>query len=397
MSPVPRREFLARSGGGLGLAGLASVAGCLDSSALGTGASGDGEGSEGVGRTETRTAGGSTPTVTEGDAADSAALSGATSVLPTRDERLPLEWSFAHLRDRTLSGGPPKDGIPSIDDPTFGSVAEADGFLAPGDVVFGVAGEEGAKAYPQRILVWHEIVNDVVDGECLGITYCPLTGTALGFRRGETTFGVSGKLVNSNLVMYDRETDSRWPQVLGTAISGPFEGRSLREVPVTWTTWERWTDAHPNTVVLTEDTGYVRNYNDDPYGQYDPPRGYYATRTTLFAPLSTDGRFHEKEVFVGARPSEGPIAFRKASLRERGLLTVTVGGTPFHAVYDPGLDTAYVYRGDAEVTYANGRVSVGDSGSEGVAPDALPLESVVALDAMWFAWAGFYPGTAVIE
>jgi hypothetical protein len=389
MSWVPgRRAFLAASG--VGLAGLAGLAGCLGGADETGGASETDTPTEAAdsGPTQSATGRGSAETASDGD------YSTDTSVLPTRDQPLPVEWSFARLRDETLSGGPPKDGIPSVDDPSFWSVSEADEFLAPGDVVFGVAGESDVKAYPQRVLVWHEITNDVVDGENVSVTYCPLTGTAMGFFRGETEFGVSGRLVNSNLVMYDRETDSRWPQVLATAMSGPFEGQSLTEFPLTWTTWGEWKAAHPDTVVLSEETGHVRNYNRDPYGEYNPPRGYYTNENTLFAPLSADDRYHEKAVVVGARPREGVVAFRKESLREQGLLTGEVGGTTVHAVYDPALDTAHVYRGDGtDLSYADGEVSVG---SETVAPDALPLERVVDFDAMWFAWAGFYPETVVV-
>jgi hypothetical protein len=377
-----RRGFLAASG-----VGLAGLAGCLGSGS-GGGQSGGSSADTGVTETETETETGTAARTTTDPYSED------TSVLPTRETALPVEWPSSQLRDRTRSGGPPKDGIPSVDEPTFWSVAEADEFLAPGDVVFGVAGEEDVKAYPQRILVWHEIANDVIDGEPVTVSYCPLTGTAMGFFRGETEFGVSGKLVNSNLVMYDRETDSRWPQVLATAMSGPFEGQSLSEFPVTWTTWEQWKAAHPDTVVLSEETGHVRNYNRDPYGQYNPPRGYYSNANTLFAPLSRDNRYMEKEVFIGARPPEGAIGFRKESLRKADILTGEVDDATFHAVYDPPFDTAHVYRGDgSDLSYSDGQVTVG---GETVAPDAVPLEPVVDLDAMWFAWVGFYPGTVVV-
>ena len=391
-----RRTFLAASG--LGLAGMA---GCLGNS----GGSDGSDGSDGGGSTSTGTEMDADTNATSGDstrAAGSGSTAAAndeystdTSALPTREEPLPVEWPFSQLRDRTRSGGPPKDGIPSVDEPSFWSVSGADEFLAPGDVVFGVAGEEDVKAYPQRILVWHEIANDTVDGDPVSVTYCPLTGTAMGFFRGETEFGVSGNLVNSNLVMYDRETDSRWPQVLGTAMSGPFQGQSLTEFPVTWTTWGEWKAAHPETVVLSEDTGHVRNYSRDPYGAYNPAQGYYANSNTLFSPLSRDDRHHPKDVVVGARPVEGSIAFLKESLRDEGLVTGAVGGATFHAVYDPALDTAHVYRGDGtDLSYADGQASVG---GETFAPGALPLERVIDLDAMWFAWAGFYPRTVVVE
>ncbi|MFC7137337.1 DUF3179 domain-containing (seleno)protein [Halobaculum litoreum] len=141
---------------------------------------------------------------------------------PTRGDPLHQPWDPAAVREATVSGGPGKDGIPSVDDPQFAAADEVS--LAADDVVFGYAGADDVTAYPQSVLVWHEVVNDTLDGTPVAVTYCPLTGTAMGFERGETTFGVSGRLVNNNLVLYDRATDSRWPQVLATAVSGPHEG-----------------------------------------------------------------------------------------------------------------------------------------------------------------------------
>ncbi|MDX1747542.1 MAG: DUF3179 domain-containing protein, partial [Halobacteriales archaeon] len=199
---------------------------------------------------------------------------------PIADRSLPVMYELERLQRNVQSGGPPKDGIPSIDDPVFFDADGGDEILDPGDIVFGYAGEEDVKAYPQSVLVWHEIVNDVLDGTPSSVTYCPLTGTVLGFRRGPTTFGVSGQLLNNNLIMYDRATDSRWPQVLGTAIAGRHQGQSLVETRLVWTTWEQWKSLHPETAVLSEQTGYARNYNRDPYGQYNPTGGYYAGGST---------------------------------------------------------------------------------------------------------------------
>jgi hypothetical protein len=283
--------------------------------------------------------------------------------------------------------------------------------MVDGEVVFGVVAPDGtAKAYPQYVLVWHEIVNDRLGERPVSVTYCPLTGTAMGFARGETTFGVSGNLLNSNLVMYDRATDSRWPQMLGTAIEGVHEGAALRGFRLVWTSWAEWRDAHPETLVLTEDTGYARRYGSDPYGQYDPPRGYYAEDSTLFPPLTRDGRLEAKAVVFGVRgPETAPAAFSKASLRERGLLRSDDGSgredggdggddrDPLLAVSDPTLDTAYAYRNPDGVAleYRDGTV-VADDGTEH-APADLPLDRVPGYDAMWFAWAGFYPETPLYE
>lgn len=244
------------------------------------------------------------------------------------------------------------------------------------------------------MLVHHEVVNDRLDGGPVSVTYCPLTGTPQGFERGETTFGVSGRLVNNNLVMYDRGTESRWSQIPGTAIDGPETGATLREFSVAWTTWERWRDHRPETRVLTEDTGHVRDY-DDPYGSYNPRGGYYANGSLLFDSLVEDDRYAPKEQMLCAKTPDGPLAVRKDALREAGTATTSVGGVPYVAAYDPRLDTGYVYRNpnDATVRYEDGRVDV-DGATR--APDELPLERVLRIDAMWFAWVGFYPRTEVL-
>lgn len=376
MEPTSRRRFLtvaAATGGG-------SLAGCLEGLTAGGGERGSG-GAAGTRESGSTTDGGRR---VEG--------------VPLAESQLPVEYEFEELRDEVRDGGPPKDGIPSIDEPTFWDAEEADGELDDRDVVFGLVRNGEVKAYPQKILAQHEIVNDLAGDEAVSVTYCPLTGTAMGFRRGETTFGVSGDLVNNNLIMYDRETDSRWPQVLGTAISGEFEGESLQEFRLVWTRWEEWKAVHPDTVVLSEDTGHARNYNNDPYGSYVPERsGYYERESTLFPALRDDDTFPTKHVVVGTRTDEGRIAFEKEALREEGLLSGTVGGTEYLAVYEPDLDTAYVYRNPdgATIDYEDGQAI--DDGGTAHAPDDLPNDGSYAFDAMWFAWVGFYPSTEVVQ
>jgi len=320
---------------------------------------------------------------------------GSDAPPPTAETDLPVEYDIARLRDEVTSGGVSKDGIPSIDEPDFESAGDADGRLDDGDVVFGVVRDGEAKAYPQYVLVHHEIVNDEVGGDPVSVTYCPLTGTVQGFERGETTFGVSGDLLNSNLVMYDRGTDSRWPQMLATAIRGDLQWDRLREFPVAWTTWGRWREAHPETAVLTEDTGHVRDYGDDPYGSYNPRKGYYESGRSMFPTLATDDRLDAKAVVVGTRTTDGVLAVRKASLREAGVVDATADGTRFLAVHDPALDVGHVYRNPDGATFErrDGAV-VGPDGDE-YAPADLPLDRPLSYHAMWFAWAGFYPSTAL--
>ena len=325
---------------------------------------------------------------------------GGPDAVPTADARKPLPMEPAAIRDAARSGGPAKDGIPSIDDPSFLAAGEVD-FLADGDPVFGVVRDGVVKAYPQKILVHHEIVNDTLAGTPVAVTYCPLTGTVLGFERGGTTFGVSGRLVNNNLIMYDRATETWWPQVLATAIPGPWneepEVRSLREFRLVWTTWGRWREHHPDTRVLSTDTGYPRNYASDPYGSYNPRERYYADGPPLFQALNPNDRYGPKRVVVGARTPDGAAAFLKDGLRSAGTLSASLGDVPALAVHDPALDTGYVYRNPEGHSYE--AVDGGVRGPTGgvYPPDGLPLDRVHAFDAMWFAWAGFYPGTDVAE
>jgi hypothetical protein len=409
MSPSRgRRAVLVGAG-----ATLVGLAGCAATDPDdGTGATDDAD----------QSGGGTSSTGEDREPSEETPAATGTDALRTRETPLPLHYSTEFISERATPGGPGKDGIPSIDDPSFESPAAASEWLDPGDVVFGVAGEDDVKAYPQRILVWHEIANDVVDGDPVSVTYCPLTGTVLGFFRDDTSFGVSGRLVNSNLVMYDRATDSRWPQIMATAVSGPFEGRSLREFPVTWTTFERWRAVHPDTEVLSRRTGSVRNYNNDPYGAYNPPRGYYINTHTLFPPLTRQGpvAYNPKRVVVGVRePGGAVVGFLKSAVRTRGVQTGTSNGTEVVAVYDPPLDTVRTYRNpdgrsvspapdlaDAAGESAGGSGDESTSGSdagsvvvdgERVTLGELPLDPVLGFDAMYFAWTRIYPETVVVN
>ena len=282
---------------------------------------------------------------------------------PTRELASPLHVSpeeFESAATDVLQ----KDGIPSIDEPEFDDGENVD----DDDPVFGVVMDGEARAYPQDILAQHEIVNDTVGGKNVAVTYCPLTGTAIGYERGGTTFGVSGDLVNSNLIMYDRATETRYPQILGVGTDGANEGRSLVEFDVTWTTWERWREEHPESPVLSRDTGFVRNYNRDPYGGYNPKSGYYENDRLTFSVMSRDERYHPKKVFMVARDANEAVAFDKDRLREEGELSVETENGEYTATYEETLDTASIERDG---------------------------EAITTFDAMWFAWSAFYPDTHV--
>ena len=323
-------------------------------------------------------------------------------------------WSLEDFTKHIQSGGPPKDGIPPIDKPKYVSAADAKKFLNPKDIVFGLDYQGVVKAYPQKILVWHEIVNEEVKGEKLAITYCPLTGSAVGFRGrapdGTTlTFGTSGKLVNSNLVMYDRQTDSQWPQILGIAIDGKSKGMALEEIPLDWTHWSRWRGQHPDTQVLSTETGYFRSYGRDPYGSYDKSGTYYDSGGPLFPVMAKDNRFEPKEVVVGVKANGRQMAIHKQALRQKRVMNTSLAEVPLAGIYDAEFDVVRVFVRQLAAKAANfasdkGRVVDELTNSEWTPTGralsgklaGTQLKQQASYDVMWFAWHAFFPNTQVL-
>ncbi len=293
-----------------------------------------------------------------------------------------LAWSVAHAQrglngfDVTnatvdtaliLPGGPPRDGIPALTLPEHVAAEEAD-FLSDDDRVLGVALNGIARAYPIMILNYHEIVNDVFGTDRVVVTYCPLCGSGIVFDAdvdGDVlSFGVSGLLYNSDVLMYDRETDSLWSQILATAISGPMVDRALDRLPVTHTTWRNWREAHPQTQVLSIDTGHSRVYYRDPY------RGYADTSRIWFPVASRDSRLDEKTVVVGLEIDGVFKAYPIERLPEgQTEITDVVGGVELTISYDRDAASAEIRNSDGDV--------------------------IPTFTAFWFAWAAFHPDTLV--
>lgn len=268
-------------------------------------------------------------------------------------------------------GGPPRDGIPAIDRPSFLPAAKAR--LADGDRVLGVALGGIARAYPVRILNWHEVVNDRFGERVVAVTYCPLCGTGVAFElRGAGAaagLGVSGLLYNSDVLLYDRATQSLWSQMLHTAISGPRRGEKLQPVALVHTSWSDWRRRHPATEVLATDTGFVRDYGRDPYD------GYERVQQLMFDVQHRDDRFAPKEWVLGIEVDGHHKAYPFSALARavdaRGELADTVAGRALRIRYDRA-------HGIAEAFDAQGR--------------ALP-----GTMAYWFAWVAFHPRTEVLR
>ena len=241
---------------------------------------------------------------------------GGASANPDRWSREWPQTDFATASvgfDEIRSGGPPKDGIPSIDNPAFKAVAEVTDLSAT-EPVIGLAINGDARAYPLRILTWHEIVNDTVGGVPVSVTYCPLCNSAVVFERtvaGEVTeFGTTGKLRNSDLVMYDRATESWWQQFLGEAIVGARTGTRLTIIPARLESWERFAARFPEGQVLIPNNPGLRPYGANPYVGYD----------SAFEPFLYDGEMPEGIAPMQRVVAVGDKAWSLALLREKGTI-----------------------------------------------------------------------------
>ncbi len=236
-----------------------------------------------------------------------------------------------------LSGGPPPDGIPSIDAPEFERATDV-GFLQPQEAVVTLTLNGDARAYPVQVLLWHEIVNDTVGGEPVTITYCPLCNTAIGYYRqlGDRIFdfGTSGRLYNSALVMYDRQTESLWAHYTGQAIAGALTGSQLELIPMATVAFETFLDEHPNGLVMTRPGGFGRSYGTNPYVNYDTPNG----SPTFFGGTPDDRLPPQTRVLV-IRHSGASIAVQLDTLSSDGVLPLNLGGTTVVALHLPGTAT----------------------------------------------------------
>jgi len=275
--------------------------------------------------------------------------------------------------DSILGGGPPKDGIPSIDRPKFISISEASREFQ--DAEPGLALEIGNvnRFYPFQILVWHEIVNDTINGKRVLVTYCPLCLSGIVFDpvvAGEQVdFGTSGKLWNSNLVMYDRKTDSLWSQILGEAIVGEMTGTRLEVLPSDQIRFGDWRKIHPNGEVLSRDTGATRFYGQDPYGDY------YTSPGTFFPVDKKDSRLGEKEFVLGIVINGKAKAYWPPAVKKAGRIEDVFQGKTIVAQYEKDIDAVRLFekKNDGELIRIN------------------PFGS------FWFSWVAAHPDTELLK
>ncbi len=270
--------------------------------------------------------------------------------------------------DEIFDGGPGKDGIPSIDHPKFITTAQAKNDLQLDGSGLAVSINGDSRFYPYQILVWHEIANDTVGGTPVLVSYCPLCNTGIVFERkinGETVeFGVSGKLYNSDLLMYDRKTESLWSQILGQAVVGLLTGTELKQLEADDISLQTFIQKYPQGKVLSKDTGFARDYDRNPYGNYSQ------TNDTLFPVKRQDSRLTPKAVIYGVEVNGTFKAYPKETLKIRGTVSDIVNG---HKI---------------EIRYNDGLISISDI-TGGM--------NVLAKPSFWFAWFAFHPDTELYK
>lgn len=323
----------------------------------------------------------------------------------------------------------PMDSIPPIDDPRFLTASDVS-FLVPREPVLAIEIEGDARAYPLQILTWHEIVNDTVGGEPVSVTYCPLCNTGIAFRRPTVNgqvldFGTSGKLYRSNLVMWDRQTESYWLQGTGQAVFGDLTGMQLEFVPAQILSWGDWRAAHPDGKVLSRNTGHDRPYGANPYELYDR---IDSAPSFGFPREEADPRLPAKARVLGVFGGGETVTFPYEELESRArgewaAVSAEVGGLPVVVFWKAGtasaLDTAEIAKGKdvgsvgAFSPVVEGRTLSFVAGPGGITDRetgstwsilgratkgvlrGTQLAPVLSMNSFWFDWAFFYPDTVI--
>jgi hypothetical protein len=351
---------------------------------------------------------------------------GAREQLPSALREPEAEGLPEPLIDLTdiVDGGQPPDGIPALDEPRFQRTGDVHWVDDPEQVLVVEAGGE-ARAYPLQVLTHHEIVNDTLGGVPVAVTYCPLCNSGVAFDRRVDervlSFGTSGRLYLSDLVMYDRQTESLWPQIEGRAVAGVLTGTELTVLPASLVSWEQWRAAHPDAWVLSRQTGFSREYGSNPYPQYDDKASL-----PLFLAGPIDNRIEWlKQPVVGIRKDGDALAVDVEALREDGVREVTVGGQEMTvwwlpgarssldgfavgegrevgttAVFDPVLDgrrLSFQPEGDAvtDVQTSSTWNALGEAVAGPLAGSR--LTPVTHVSTFWFAWSSFHEETRILR
>lgn len=311
--------------------------------------------------------------------------------------------------NEVYDGGPGKDGIPALVNPFFINAAEAT-YLSDNQLVLGFKGENEVRAYPHSILDYHEIINDDIGNHSIAIVYCPLTGTGIGWDRTingtKTTFGVSGLLYNTNLIPYDRLTNSNWSQMLLKCVNGELSGNTPSTYNLIETTWGSWKKMYPSTKVVSSNTGYSRNYNVYPYGSY------LSNSLLLFPVSNQDERLPMKERVLGIIISGEAKAYSIENFgTNSSLINDVFEGVELSIIGNKTDNFVLAFNRELSGTVLNFQIiqdelpaiMIDDEGTTwDVFGNAMSgpragqkLESITQFMGYWFSWGAFYPNIDV--
>jgi len=311
-----------------------------------------------------------------------------------------------------FDGGPGRDGIPSVDSPQFTNVNNAS-YLLDNDLVIGIKIGGIIRAYPHPILDWHEIVNDDINGQKTAITYCPLTGSAIAWKRqglvSNSTFGVSGLLYNSNLIPYDRGSSSNWSQMKLQCVNGSLIGEEIETSKIIETTYKTWREIYPGSQLLSTNTGFGRQYGNYPYG------GYRTNDDLLFPVSGEDGRLQKKTRVLGLIAGGTTMVFSISSFDDSVTIkNVSFGGEDYVIIGSSTKNFAAAYKkkladgtvlefsvveNELPIVMVDDESNKWDIFGEVVeGPRAgESLDQAKAFISYWFAWAAFYPNALIYE
>lgn len=322
---------------------------------------------------------------------------------------------------QVFDAGPGKDGIPALENPSMINASEAS-YLSDDDLILGYKKGNEIIAYPHSILDWHEIINDKINGHAFAVTYCPLTGTGIGWERTiegdesilgqksfETTFGVSGLLYNSNLIPYDRITNSNWSQINLSCVNGPLKGTKINTFPLVETTWKSWKTMYPATQVMSTQTGYSRNYNTYPYGDYKSNNDII-----LFPTTSNGNTLDSKERVHGIIIDRKAKIYRFETFAEnaklikdefQGIPLLIVGNrernfiVSFERILEDGTELNFSIASEQNGASASPIILVDNEGNKwNIFGESISgprtgqqLKSTSSFLGYWFSWEAFYP------
>jgi hypothetical protein len=316
--------------------------------------------------------------------------------------------------EEILWGGVRKDGIPALKDPAVIPAEEA-AYLEPSETVFGMTWQGASRAYPQRILDWHEMANDHLGGQAFALSYCTLCGSAIAYATSRAdgppyVFGSSGLLYRSNKLMYDTETLSLWSNLTGEPVAGPLVGKGIRleMLPLTVTSWNDWKTKHPETTVVSLKTGFSRDYTPGAaYGKY------FASPETMFPVWKRDPALELKSIVFAIRRGSAAKAYPLDFLLRERVVNDAVGSEDVVLAADPSTGSVRAYRrlGHFFAEGPGGRLVEPSSGdlwkitedglvpleSRGQTNRPSPLPRVPGHRAYWFGWFAFFPETALYE